>query len=152
MLRRAVPGDAREIGELHLRAWWWAYREIVAHELLSAHDPDSRERDWRAMLEDGRACWVREVSDRIAGFVVVEEDLVAAIYVDPGAQGAGVGTGLLAFAEERLRAAGVGRGSLWCLRDNEHARAFYAARGWAPTSAERNGKFGPEVEYAKDLA
>ena len=151
-LRRAALEDAREIGELHLRCWWWAYREIVPHDLLTQHDPDSREEAWSRMLADGREVWVEVIEDRIAGFVALEPPRVAAIYVDPTAQGAGVGNALLAFAEERLAEDGVREGELWTLSGNDHARGWYERHGWSHDGTERDHEWGTEVRYAKPLA
>lgn len=151
MLRRAEVADARELGELHLRAWWWAYREIVAHDKLTEHDPDEREAVWTEALERGRVCWVEEIEDQVAGFVVLEGSKVRAIYVDPGAQGAGVGTRLLAFAERELADAGIEQAELTCLELNGHARGFYDRRGWQTDGATHEGSWGPEVTYRKRL-
>ncbi len=152
VLRRAEVADARELGELHLRAWWWAYREIVPHDKLTEHDPDEREAVWTEALERGRVCWVEEVAGRIAGFVVLEGEKLRAIYDDPNAQGAGVGTRLLAFAEHELAEAGIEDAVLTCMEQNQHARGFYERRGWTTDGTTHEGGWGPEVTYRKTLA
>jgi ribosomal protein S18 acetylase RimI-like enzyme len=55
---------------------------------------------------------------------------VRAIAVAPEEQGHGVGRGLLAAAEETLRAAGVGRAWLVTTNDNLAALALYQKAGW----------------------
>ena len=52
------------------------------------------------------------------------------LYVDPAAQGAGVGRRLLADAQERIRAAGHARAWLYVFADNAHGCAFYERHGW----------------------
>lgn len=152
VLRRAEVADAREIGELHLRTWWWAYREIVPHEKLAEHDPDEREVVWEEALTQGRVAWVEEIGGRIAGFITLEAPKLRAIYVDPTAQGAGVGSRLLAFAERQFAEAGIAEAELTCLEGNGHARAFYEARGWTTDGVPFEGSWGPEVRYTKRLS
>ncbi|WP_454300980.1 GNAT family N-acetyltransferase [Salana multivorans] len=53
-----------------------------------------------------------------------------AINVAPQAWGRGVGTALIALAEESLRAAGFTTAVLWVLDGNERAAVFYDRRGW----------------------
>jgi ribosomal protein S18 acetylase RimI-like enzyme len=50
--------------------------------------------------------------------------------VDPAAQGAGVGSRLLADAQERIRAAGHARAWLYVYAQNAHGCAFYERHGW----------------------
>lgn len=47
---------------------------------------------------------VADVAGRVHGFVTMDAGQIVAIYVDPPAQGAGLGTQLRAAAEEALRA------------------------------------------------
>jgi len=51
------------------------------------------------------------------------------IYVDPRAQGRGVGRLLMRHAAERLREAGARTIFLWTLRDNRIGRTFYDRLG-----------------------
>ncbi len=52
------------------------------------------------------------------------------IAVEPGAQGAGLGSALHAHACVRLGALGFTAAMLWVFEENGLARAFYEARGW----------------------
>ena len=64
-------------------------------------------------------------SGTIAGHAALIGDDLRLLYVDPIAQGAGVGTALLRHAQ-RARRAGSARASA----ENERARAFYEHHGW----------------------
>jgi GNAT superfamily N-acetyltransferase len=166
MLRRARPADARGLAEVQLRGWWHAYGDYVDHGLLAEHTVESRTRRWDAILaaaERDPTTLVADVAGRVAGFASFgaarSEDAepglgeLWAIYVDPPAQGAGVGGALLAAAEDGLRVQGFDRAMLWVFERNEAARAFYASRGWAPDDPPVLGDSGwsPEIRYVKSL-
>lgn len=153
MIRPATPADARAIGELHLRAWWRAYADFVDASHLYAHDADEREAHWRARLGDPAATTlVAEVAGGVVGFCTVEGDELDLLYIDPAAQGAGVGTALLAAGEEALRTAGHRDVHLKVFEANGHARAFYEARGWVlEPGVLVPDDWGPMVRYRRTL-
>jgi GNAT superfamily N-acetyltransferase len=68
--------------------------------------------------------WVDEVDGRVVGYASVRERALTTLYVDPVAQGAGVGTRLLAEAEA------AGAAELEVFEANGHGRRFYEDRGW----------------------
>lgn len=90
--------------------------------------------------------WVALRAARIAGLLALEGSHVDQLYVEPGEQGTGVGSALLAHAKA-LRPAGL---SLFTFQRNARARRFYEARGF------RAVQFGvspppenePDVRYA----
>lgn len=61
-----------------------------------------------------------------------------ALYVDPGAWGAGVGGALLDETLGLMRAQRGPLAALWVLGENERAIGFYRSRGWTPDGAERD--------------
>jgi|1186.fasta_scaffold64987_2 ribosomal protein S18 acetylase RimI-like enzyme len=164
MLRPARPQDAAGLAEVQVRAWWAAYGDYVDHELLAEHTVAARTVRWRELLAgDASRTDVAEVAGRVAGFVSVgpvqhaapERGLgeLLALYVDPPAQGAGVGRALLAAGEERLRALGYDRAVLCVFARNERARAFYAGHGWRQEEPEVivDDRWSPEVRYRRSL-
>jgi GNAT superfamily N-acetyltransferase len=64
--------------------------------------------------------------------------------VRPGAQGAGLGSRLLAAAEEHARAAGAVRMEMTVLAQREELLAWYAKRNYAPTGERRPFPYGDE--------
>lgn len=153
MIRPATPGDARAIGEVQLRAWWRAYQDIVDASKLYAHDADERENRWATWLADAEArTFVAEVAGRIAGFTTVRDAAVLTLYVDPPAQGAGIGTALLAAAEDALRQSGVREATLEVFEANGHGRSFYEARGWVHEEGVLvPDEWAPLVRYRRAL-
>ena len=87
---------------------------------------------------------------RVAGFALVQGNELRAIYVDPPAQGAGVGSALLDAAVEALRANGHAEAFLWTFEANGLARAFYERHGWEADGG-RQEHLAPEVRYRRTL-
>ena len=81
--------------------------------------------------------------DGVVGFATVEREggayaqsgtrgLVTNLYVRPACRGEGVGSELLAAAEDRLRELGVDTVALEVMAANEGARRFYRRAGYEP--------------------
>jgi ribosomal protein S18 acetylase RimI-like enzyme len=162
--RRATVADARAIGELQLRAWWRAYQDIVSPQHLMGHDAEERAGRWAELLASGLVnVLVAEVAEQVRGFVAIgpsreeepdpREGELYAIFVDPAAQGAGLGTALLAEGEQALRSVGWSRATLRVFADNGYARTFYERHGWTeePGTARTHDWDAPEVLYRRDL-
>jgi ribosomal protein S18 acetylase RimI-like enzyme len=126
VIRHATRDDADALGEIGVRAFRHNYAEILDPEFLAGLDAADWAGEWRAAIGHGdRVVLVAEVADRVVGFASVRDDGdLRTLYVDPVAQGAGVGTQLLAEAEA------AGARSLEVFEANGHARGFYEARGW----------------------
>lgn len=142
-IRRATIEDAGAIGALHVRAWRRGYADIIDPQHLDAMDPDSRAARWATIIEArDSTTLVAEVAGAVCGFASVgtsrEEQAPAgegelyALYVDPAAQGAGVGTALVAAAEQALRERGHASAVLRVFTENGLARRFYERHGWTP--------------------
>jgi ribosomal protein S18 acetylase RimI-like enzyme len=78
---------------------------------------------------------------------------VFSLYVDPDAQGTGVGGRLLAEAERWFGSEGLAEATLWVFEANARARAFYARHGWQPDGGMRvEPEFGePEIRLRSRL-
>jgi GNAT superfamily N-acetyltransferase len=125
VIRGATVADADAIAAISVRAWRRAYADLLDPQLLADLDAGERAARWRDWLErDGVQAWVAEVEGRVVGFASVWERTLRALYVDPVAQGAGVGTALLGEAEA------AGACELEVFAENGHGRRFYDARGW----------------------
>lgn len=156
MIRPATVADARTLAELEVRAWRWAYVDIVAEQDMIG--VDEREACWSAAgAVDG--AFVAEVGGRVVGVVEVgHDDDDAAVGrlrgpdVEPAAQGAGIGTALYEHAVAQLRAAGLTEAVLWVFEANGHARGFYERRGWTLDGATGTRAEAPELRYRQTLA
>lgn len=153
MIRAARRDDARALAELEVRAWRWAYVDLVDEPDMPT--VEGREERWRTRPLDG--AWVAEVGDRVMGVVQAgaSDDPGAAVlrglYVEPAAQGAGLGTALYDHAIAELRAAGHAAATLWVFTGNGHARGFYERRGWTPDGTVGEWHGVPELRYRRTL-
>jgi GNAT superfamily N-acetyltransferase len=155
VIRPVRDGDARAIAELEVRAWRWAYTDVVAEErMITVEDRVAR---WEGRSAQG--AYVAELEGRVVGVVQVGPDrddpsagLLRGLNVEPAAQGAGVGTALYDHAIAALRDAGFAVAVLWVFEGNGHARAFYERRGWTPDGATAQAAEAPELRYRKNLA
>jgi GNAT superfamily N-acetyltransferase len=138
VIRPATPQDIRPCAELLVRAWHRAYGDFIA----AADMPTVQERVARLEEQAVDDLDVFEQDGRVAGVVRVTKQTgepgvgeLQVLYVEPAAQGAGIGTRLHDHGLDRLRAAGCVEAMLWVWSANGHGRDFYAARGWRPDGA-----------------
>ncbi|MGZ4269393.1 MAG: N-acetyltransferase family protein [Solirubrobacteraceae bacterium] len=150
MIRAAREADARAIAEIHARAWRWAYSDFIDIEDMPVAAEGSER--WRERIAVG-GVRVLDQDGVVVGYASVDDDQLTGLYVDPGAQGAGVGARLHDDAVARLRAGGHVRAWLWVFAANEHGRAFYEHRGWAAVGepTEHEGWTAPAYRYERDL-
>jgi GNAT superfamily N-acetyltransferase len=148
MIRPVGGADVKAIAALQVRAWQAAY----AHFVDDDHMPTVADREsmWRDLLP-GQA-WLAERAGDLAGVVGIVGAEVRVLYVEPAHQGQGVGSALLAHAEDALRTVGHARATVWAFRDNTLGRGFYERRGWRADGAEQELWPGVnEVRYERRL-
>jgi ribosomal protein S18 acetylase RimI-like enzyme len=160
-VRRARPGDAAAIAEVHARTWQATYEHVFGAERLAARVPDLAH--WTRILANERVeVNVAEAGGRIVAFVSVgpsrdddAEGELYAIYALPEAWGTGAGAALMQAGLDAMRAAGYRDAVLYVLDDNPRARRFYEREGWAldggTKSEELLGVQVTEVRYRRVL-
>ena len=76
----------------------------------------------------GETVLVAELDGHRVGFAAVldNDNFLHSLYVDPDAQGQGVGSALLEKVQERF----TSTGALKCLQKNQAAMDFYLKHGW----------------------
>lgn len=161
-IRRADPGDAAAVADVHVASWRGAYAGIVPDAYLASLDVDGRAEAWRANLTGSRATtWVALSGSRTLGFATLgparDEDAepgdleLYAIYLDPEAWGLGVARDLMRTVLLEVPP-GVPL-SLWVIADNERAQHFYRRHGFQPDGVERLEELGgadiAEVRYRR---
>jgi GNAT superfamily N-acetyltransferase len=148
VIRAATVDDAAAIASIQARAWRHAYAEIVAPDDMPS--PEQQAPRFAEYIAGGGEVLVWDQDGRVAGFAALSGDELRAIYVDPPAQGAGVGSALLQASVEVLRAAGHREAFLWTFAANGLARAFYERHGWELVSGHQE-RLAPEVRYRRTL-
>lgn len=149
MIRRATPADAQAIAGVQARAWRHAYADIVEPDRMPV--PEQQALRFAELIEGGGEVHVFDQDGRVVAFAVLEGNELRAIYVDPPAQGAGVGSALLEAAVAALRAAGHAEAFLWTFEANGLARAFYERHGWELVPGRQGRLDAPEVRYRRAL-
>jgi len=146
-IREAVPEDAADIAQAHVRGWQVAYAGIVPQPFLDAMDLAARTEHWRQILRgevpvegvDFPANYAALVDDRVVGFANVGEcrsepspavGELWAMYVHPEYWDVGAGFALMGATFDHLRSMGCERAHLWVLEANDRARRFYERQGW----------------------
>jgi GNAT superfamily N-acetyltransferase len=148
VIRQATVDDAAAIASIQARAWRHAYADIVdPDDMLVPEETAPRFVD-AIGSRGGVLVWDQD--GRVVGFAAPEGNELVAIYVDPPAQGAGVGSALLQASVEAMRAAGHREAFLWTLEANGLARAFYERHGWE-LAPGRQDRVAPEVRYRRAL-
>jgi len=149
VIRPATPADAAEIAGVQARAWRHAYADIIEPDAMLV--PDETTPRWADAIAARGGVLVWDQDGRVAGFAALEGNELRAIYVDPPAQGAGVGSALLDAAVAALRAAGHAEAFLWTFEANGLARAFYERHGWQLAPGRQGRLRAPEVRYRRTL-
>lgn len=127
-VRRAEPDEAEMLARLWYDGWRDAHAAIVPDVLVRARTRESFAERMAAAISD-----VRTIGPAGAplGFSLLDSDELNQLYVANTARGTGVGTILIAEAEERLASTGVETAWLACAIGNDRAAGFYERRGWS---------------------
>jgi GNAT superfamily N-acetyltransferase len=137
-LRPAVPDDVPRLAEVQLAA-----RD--ASPMPPGLHPLPEVRDHIAELFGSSETWVAELDGRIVGYARFTRTWLDDLYVEPGAQGRGVGSALL----DLVKARHPDGFSLWVFVSNVPARRFYEARGLVEhlrTDGAGNEEKAPDIQ------
>ena len=152
VIRAATPADAPGVARVHVATWRAAYAGLVPDAVLAALSVPAAAAKWEGHLADPAVrTWVAVAGGEVTAFASAgpsrdadtpDAGEVYAVYVQPGAQRAGLGRSLLGTALAWL---GPREVTLWVLTGNAAARAFYEACGWRPDGAARGIDVGGAV-------
>ena len=158
IIRRTTLDDAKAIARIHVHAWQAAYRGIVPSPFLDSLSIEERENMWQQNLQQKASeTWVAEEGGEVLGWISAARSRdtdaspttgeVWAIYVAPEHWRRGVGRSLWSEAEEHLNWSGFSNITLWALKANTQALAFYKSIGLAiePGSEKTITRGGTEL-------
>ena len=121
IVRAARAEDISELAAIAERSYRAAFADILEADVL-------RGRDAAFFAEHFAASWERMLvafsNSEPVGFLLMTEEHIDMLFIDPAASGKGSGAVLLERAEA------LGAQSLECFRDNAGARRFYERHGW----------------------
>jgi GNAT superfamily N-acetyltransferase len=142
ILRPAGPDDLPAIADLHARA-----RDAALPAMPPSLHPLPEVHAWVSGWDLERfSVWVAE-RDRLVGYTRYDEAWLDDLYVDPAAQGEGLGSALL----DLVKAERPGGFCLWVFESNTPARGFYARHGLVElerTDGAGNEEQQPDIRMA----
>lgn len=137
----AGPGDAADLGSVHVRSWRETYPGLLPQAYLAAMRPEVQARRMRQQLSRPKAGEVVLVAEGGAGLIGycagallhgegrLADAEVFTLYLVQAAQRGGVGRRLLQSAARALAAQGARTLVIWVLSGNHRARGFYERLG-----------------------
>lgn len=158
----ASSDNLRDVVQVYVRSWQYAYQGIVPQVYLDALAPDG----WVATLAGyADRTWIASEGDAVVGVctygpardeVFAGWGEVVSIYVLPERTGQGIGRALLDAALVSLRDEGFFKVYLWVLEENHRARAFYEGQGFVPNGDVVDFEVGGaplrEIRYVRRTA
>jgi GNAT superfamily N-acetyltransferase len=141
-IRRAVPGEARGLAALWLRS-----RGSSAPSIPPTVHTDAEVHQWfEEVVLPTREVWVVAGPHEPVALMVLDDEWIDQLYVDPTSTRGGIGGTLVDHAKTR-RPNGL---RLWTFQSNADARRFYERHGFVPvaTTAGDNEERAPDVCYA----
>lgn len=159
-IRKAKPGDAKDIAEVHTRSWQAVYRGQFPDEYLDNIDVDRRTQLWRKLAgKESDDLVVMEENGEIVGFLHLAEsrdddappltEEVTSVYFLAERWRKGGGRQLMEWALERSRQRDAERVTLWVLDQNQRARQFYEAMGFVFDGSEKKGQLRGGFEFTE---
>jgi ribosomal protein S18 acetylase RimI-like enzyme len=163
----ALLTDCRAVAQIHVDAWRAAYKGILTDDFLASLSVEQRETMWQEAVTRGSPLiLVARVDEVVTGWVAFGSSRddgaptyrgeVWAIYVAPAAWSLGVGKKLLLTAMRVMAQGGYREASLWVMRENSRAIAFYSRVGMTEDPAsekyfELGGHRVKEVRFFTQL-
>lgn len=104
----------------------WLQASIAAHDFVPAAYWEDKLDDMRSIYLPASTTFVFESSEGdVLGFLSLVDNYIAALFVDPEAQGAGIGTQLMDYAKSKYQSLALGVYS-----KNEKSVHFYHKQGF----------------------
>jgi GNAT superfamily N-acetyltransferase len=142
--RRAGPDDAPAVADILIRS-----RRAAAGAIPPAVHSDAEVRGWvSAVVVPEREVWLAEdgPDGRPLAVLVLEDDWIDQLYVEPSVTGRGVGSRLVELAKSR-RPDGL---QLWTFATNLGAQRFYVRHGFSEaeaTDGSGNEEKAPDIRF-----
>ncbi|GLP68460.1 histone acetyltransferase [Streptomyces sp. TUS-ST3] len=141
VIRRATAADASAAAEVYLRSF-----TAVLPTVTRPRSDDEVRAYIRDVVVPLRETWVAVAEEQVVGLMVLADDLLSQLYLDPDWRGRGIGDRFVALAKERSPQ-GL---SLWTFQVNKPAHRFYERHGFVEaerTDGSDNEEREPDVRY-----
>ncbi len=161
-IRRARSEDAEAIARIKLATWRTTYAPILDPEFLANLTQEGVADDWRRRIDAEDVIFVEEQDGTVRGYALwialpidgwPHKNMLAALYVDPAAQGQGVGKRLIATCATWAISAGHTGMMISAFEQNLLALNLYrslGARDVRKGTYEVDGRGYPDILLAFD--
>ena len=163
-IRLAVPADALDMAEVHMRSWEVAYKDIIPAEYIREKNA-ARPAMWQKILAEGKYPHrVIQLNGKTIGNMCValpqDGDLdetyyeLHGIYLSPDYFRQGIGTQAIKFAFDTARNLGKKSMTVWVFSENVNSIRFYEKHGFLPdgkTKILNCGKPLTAIRMRRDL-
>ena len=140
-IRLAVPSDAPDMAEVHMRSWDVAYKNILPTEYICEKNAGRLELYKRVITKENTKTYVIQCDGKTVGLLRVDtpqdDDLkehyaeLHYIYLHPDYFRQGIGSQAMEFAYEIARGFGKNGMVLWVLEKNADSIRFYEKCGFS---------------------
>lgn len=119
----------------------WLAASVAAHDFVAPEFWESRAQDMRCIYLPSAENYVWEEAGVLEGFISLVDGHIAALFVSPRSQGAGIGSRLLDFAKQRHANL-----ELAVYKENTRSVKFYESRGFRRVGESVDPQTGhPEI-------
>ena len=140
-IRLAVPADASDIAEVHMRSWEVAYKGILPADFIREKNAGRHELYNRVITDENAKTYIIQREGKTVGIMRVDtpqdDDLrdkyceLHYIYLHPDCFRQGIGTQAMEFTYNITRNTGKTGIVLWVLEKNTDSIRFYEKCGFA---------------------
>ncbi|MEO0994723.1 MAG: GNAT family N-acetyltransferase, partial [Pseudomonadota bacterium] len=154
--------DVPRLAEIRRMAWTHAYTGLIPAAALARLASEHGMGWWLERVEEGQSALVIELADTVQGYAWIGKQRglkvngdargeIYELYLDPAAQGTGLGRKLFASARARLAEAGFTGVVVRSLAENESGCRFYRALGGQEVGCGMtrvDGQWLPEITFS----
>jgi len=134
VVRWGRPEDAEAVADYHHACFVDAFTPILGAEVVASVKPRlERFRGWLDASSEITSVVATNSDDEAIAHVMVYDNKLAHLFVDPKLHGNGIGSQLLAIGERLIRQAGHRQATLQTRVGNTVAIGLYESRGWVMT-------------------
>ena len=139
-IRLAIPADAPDMAEVHMRSWEVAYKDIIPAEYIREKNAGRHALYKRVVTGEDTNQYVIQKDGKTVGIMRVappQDDDVGdnfyelhGIYLHPDYYRQGIGTKAVEFAFEKARGLGKTVMTVWVFAENTNSIKFYEKCGF----------------------
>jgi ribosomal protein S18 acetylase RimI-like enzyme/ubiquinone/menaquinone biosynthesis C-methylase UbiE len=151
-IRLAVPADAPNMAEVHMRSWEVAYKDIIPAEYVRDKNATRPALYTRVITDENKNSYVIQCNGKIVGIIKIapptDDDVgdntyeVHYLYLHPDYFRMGIGTKAMEFAFDVARRLGKTDITVWVLDENVNSIRFYEKYGFTADGKAMNAEYG----------